>query len=89
MVPKRLLKWQDIIDANVDEIKSEYIFISKKSVVDFVLGKSLDNSCGNHSVFGSGGGDGGGFGDGNGGSDAKISRERNEIKDIGKQHAHM
>lgn len=48
--------------------------------MDFVLGKSLDNSCGSG---------GGGRGDGNGGSDAKISRERNEIKDIGKQHAHM
>lgn len=45
MIPKRLTKWQDIIDANVDQIKSEYIYVSKKSVVDFVLGKSLDNSC--------------------------------------------
>lgn len=44
MIPKRLTKWQDIIDTNVDEIKSEFIFVSKKSVVDFVLGKSLDDS---------------------------------------------
>lgn len=76
MVPRRLIKWQDIIDTNVDEIKSEYIFISKKSVVDFVLGKSLDISCGSNS-------------NSNSGSDAKISRERHEIKDIGKHHAHV
>lgn len=75
MVPKRLTKWQNIIDANVDEIKSDFIFISKKAVIDFVLGKSLDNSC---DSSGSGGGD-----------HAKTSRERYEIKDIGKQHAHM
>ncbi|XP_031619236.1 LOW QUALITY PROTEIN: dynein heavy chain 7, axonemal [Contarinia nasturtii] len=72
LVPKRLIKWQDIIDANVDEIKSEYIFISKKAVIDFVLGKSLDNSCGNSNAI-----------------DAKTSRERNEIKEIGKHHAHI
>lgn len=68
MVPKRLTKWQDIIDANVDEIKSEYIFVSKKSVVDFVLGKSLDDA---------------------GNRDVKASRERHEIKEIGKLHAHL
>lgn len=68
MVPKRLTKWQDIIDANVDEIKSEYIFVSKKSVVDFVLGKSLDDA---------------------GNCDVKASRERHEIKEIGKLHAHL
>lgn len=43
------MKWQDIIDVNVDQIKTEYIYISKKAVVDFVLGKSLDNSCSNGS----------------------------------------
>lgn len=74
-----MIKWQDIIDTNVDEIKSEYIFISKKSVVDFVLGKSLDNS------YGSSGG--GGVSDS--ASDVKISRERQEIKNIGKLHAHV
>lgn len=68
LIPKRLTKWQDIIDANIDQIKTEYISISKKAVVDFVLGKSLDNSCAN---------------------EAHPSRERNEIKDIGKLHAHM
>lgn len=67
LVPKRLTKWQTIIDANIDEIKSEYIFVSKKSVVDFVLGKSLDESC-NHGV--------------------NLSRERHEIREIGKLHAH-
>lgn len=75
MVPKRLTKWQNIIDANIDEIKSDFIFISKKAVIDFVLGESLDNSC-----------DSSGIGDGN---DANTSRERREIKDIGKHHAHM
>lgn len=49
LIPKRLTKWQDIIDVNVEEIKSEYIFVSKKSVVDFVLGKSLDDT-GKHDV---------------------------------------
>lgn len=88
LVPKRLTKWQNIIDANVDEIKSEYIFISKKSVVDFVLGKSLDNSCGGGSnSSNSHDGDGGNIG--NGSNDAKISRERHEIKDIGKNYAHV
>lgn len=72
LVPKRLTKWQDIIDANVDQIKSEYIFVSKKSVVDFVLGKSLDNSCSNETT-----------------TTTSQSRERHEIKDIGKLHAHV
>lgn len=63
------MKWQNIIDVNVDQIKTEYIFISKKAVVDFVLGKSLDDSCGRV-------------------NDAKLSRERQEIKDIGKLYAH-
>lgn len=36
------MKWNDIIDETIEQIKTEYIFISKKSVVDFVLGKSLD-----------------------------------------------
>lgn len=80
MVPKRLTKWQDIIDVNVDEIKSNYIFISKKSVVDFVLGKSLDNSFG---------GNGSNSSDGKNDIEVKISRERHEIKDIGKHHAHV
>lgn len=73
LVPKRLTKWQDIIDANVDQIKSEYIFVSKKSVVDFVLGKSLDNSCSNETTT----------------TTTSQSRERHEIKDIGKLHAHV
>lgn len=70
MVPKRLTKWQSIIDANIDEIKSEYIYVSKKAVVDFVLGKSLDaNTTDKHAV--------------------NVSRERNEIREIGKHHAHL
>lgn len=68
LVPKRLTKWQNIIDTNIDAIKSEYIYVSKKAVVDFVLGKSLDDT----------GKDG-----------VEVSRERNEIKEIGKRHAHL
>lgn len=67
LIPKRLMKWQNIIDANIDEIKSEYIYVSKKAVVDFVLGKSLDDT--NKYV-------------------AEVSQERNEIREIGKHHAH-
>lgn len=68
MVPKRLTKWQSIIDANIDEIKSEYIYVSKKAVIDFVLGKSLDTTDAH---------------------DVEITRERNEIREIGKHHAHL
>lgn len=71
LVPKRLTKWQSIIDANIDEIKSEYIYVSKKAVVDFVLGKSLDNNTADDK------------------HDVKVSRERSEIKEIGKHHAHL
>lgn len=69
LVPKRLTKWQSIIDANIEEIKTEYIYVSKKAVVDFVLGKSLDSSAADE-------------------QDVKVSRERNEIREIGKHHAH-
>lgn len=37
------MKWDAIINETVEQIKAEYIFVSKKSVVDFVLGKSLEN----------------------------------------------
>ena len=72
MVPKRLIKWQSIIDANIDEIKSEYIYVSKKAVVDFVLGNSLDNTADadKHDIM-------------------DVSRERIEIREIGKHHAHL
>lgn len=71
LVPKRLTKWQSIIDASIDEIKSEYIYVSKKAVVDFVLGKSLDTNTTDKQ------------------HDVEVSRERNEIREIGKHHAHM
>lgn len=44
MVPKQSLKWNEIIDTNIDQIKTEYIFTAKKAVVDYVLGKSIDLS---------------------------------------------
>lgn len=44
LVPKYLTKWHDIIDENVAQIKNEYIFTSKKAVIDFVLGKSLEKA---------------------------------------------
>lgn len=43
-VPSELTKYTAIIDANVDEVRNDYIFGTKKSVVNFVLGKSLEQS---------------------------------------------
>lgn len=42
LLPHHLLKWETVINENTEQIKAEYIFVSKKSVVDFVLGQSLD-----------------------------------------------
>lgn len=41
-VPKKSQKWSEIVQSNLIQIKSEYIFTSKKAVVDFALGNSLD-----------------------------------------------
>lgn len=41
-IPLKLRKYIDIVATNVNEIKSDYIFSSKKSVVNFVLGQSLE-----------------------------------------------
>lgn len=41
-MPQHLMKWEVVVNETTEQIKAEYIFISKKSVVDFVLGKSLD-----------------------------------------------
>lgn len=41
LIPKRLLKWDAIIDVNLTEIRTEYTLAVKKAVVDFVLGESL------------------------------------------------
>lgn len=41
MIPKHLQKWQQILNENIEEIKSEYNFAVKKAIVDFVLGDSL------------------------------------------------
>lgn len=40
--PKKSQKWTEIVESNLNQITSEYIFTSKKSVVDFALGNSLD-----------------------------------------------
>jgi dynein heavy chain len=41
LIPKRLKKWNKMIDSITVEIKSEYNTAIKKSVIDFVLGESL------------------------------------------------
>lgn len=42
-VPKKSSqKWSEIVESNLNQIKSEYIFTSKKSVVDFALGNYLN-----------------------------------------------
>lgn len=41
-VSKKSPKWSEIVQSNLNQIKSEYIFTSKKAVVDFALGNSLD-----------------------------------------------
>lgn len=43
-IPSRLSKYSPIIDANVDEVKNDYIFATKKSVVNFILGESLEKT---------------------------------------------
>lgn len=43
-IPAKLTKYTAIIDANVDEVKNDYIFSTKKSVVNFILGKSLEQT---------------------------------------------
>lgn len=41
-VPKKSQKWSEIVEINLNQIRSEYIFTSKKAVVDFALGNFLD-----------------------------------------------
>lgn len=43
-IPPKLTKYTVIIDANVDEVTNDYIFGTKKSVVNFILGESLEKS---------------------------------------------
>lgn len=43
-IPSKLLKYTAIIDANVEEVKNSYIFGTKKSVVNFILGESLEKT---------------------------------------------
>lgn len=38
-------KWQNIIEENLKEIKSEYTMSVKKAIVDFVLGDSLNKNA--------------------------------------------
>lgn len=41
-IPLKLRKHLDIVASNVSEVRGDYIFASKKSVVNFVLGQSLE-----------------------------------------------
>lgn len=43
-IPSKLTKYKAIIDANVDEVKNDYIFSTKKSVVNFILGDSVEKT---------------------------------------------
>lgn len=43
-IPLRLLRHRDIINANIEDVKNDYIFAMKKSVVDFVLGEAVENT---------------------------------------------
>lgn len=43
-IPSKLTKYTPIIDANVNEMKNDYIFATKKSVVNFILGESLEKT---------------------------------------------
>lgn len=43
-ISPKLTKYKAIIDVNVDEVKNDYIFSTKKSVVNFILGESLEKT---------------------------------------------
>lgn len=43
-IPPKLMQYTAIIDVNVEEIKNDYILATKKSVVNFILGKSPGES---------------------------------------------
>jgi dynein heavy chain, axonemal len=41
LIPKKLTKWNDVLDSIVVEMKEDYITAVKKAVIDFVLGDAL------------------------------------------------
>lgn len=43
-IPFKLTQYTDIIDANVDEVKNDYMYGTKKSVVNFILGKPMEKT---------------------------------------------
>jgi dynein heavy chain len=41
LIPKKLTKWNDVLESIIVEMKEDYITAVKKSVIDFVLGDEL------------------------------------------------
>ena len=41
LIPKKLMKWTDVLESITAEMKEDYITAVKKSVIDFVLGDAL------------------------------------------------
>ena len=47
LIPKKLSRWSDVLNAITVEMKEDYITAVKKSVIDFVLGDALANKINN------------------------------------------
>lgn len=44
LIPKKLTKWNDVLESITAEMKEDYITAVKKSVIDFVLGDALSKN---------------------------------------------
>lgn len=44
LIPKKLTKWNDVLEAITIEMKEDYITAVKKAVIDFVLGDALNKN---------------------------------------------